>query len=285
MVLYIRGLASDLKFDLGYFSTRGMSSYQIMGRFWRTVCILEDTCELHVVAAVSDGASSNRSFYKMHRHLSKSESEVVYRTENIFHPGRFILFFADAPHLMKTTRNCVYHSGSGKHTRLLWNNGKGIVWKHFIKVVEDQLSLKFMVKLTDEHIRLNSYSAMNVRLATQCLSESVGKILKSRYAGSSATAELCLNMDKFFDIMNIRNESEGVKKRKPFLNPFRNINDERFLWLQNEFLVYLENWKSSLESGEKEISVEQNEIKCFYHIKLTKESLFLSTQQLNPLNC
>ena len=101
-----------------------MLSYQIMDRFWRAVCILEDTCELHVIAAVSDGASSNRSFYKMHRHLSKSESEVVYRTENIFHPGRYIWFFADAPHLMKTTRNCVYHSGSGKHTRLRWNNGK-----------------------------------------------------------------------------------------------------------------------------------------------------------------
>ena len=38
-----------------------------------------------------------------------------------------------------------------------------------MKVVEDQLSLKFLVKLTDEHIRLNSYSAINVRLATQCL--------------------------------------------------------------------------------------------------------------------
>ena len=148
---------------------------------------------------------------------------------------------------MKTTRNCVYHSGKGKHTRLIWNNGKEIVWKHFTKCVEDQLSLNFMVKLTDEDIRLNSYSAMNVRLATQTLSESVGKILQSKYPESSATAELCLNVDKFFDIMNIRNESEGVKKRKPFLYPFKNINDERFIWLQNEFLVYLQNWKNSVE--------------------------------------
>ena len=52
MVFYIRGLASDLKFELGYFGTRGMLSYQIMGRFWRAVCILEDTRELHVIAAV-----------------------------------------------------------------------------------------------------------------------------------------------------------------------------------------------------------------------------------------
>ena len=171
-------------------------------------------------------ASKSASAYD---ELRSSNVLTLYRTENIFYPGRYIWFFADAPHLMKTTRNCVYHSGNGKHTRLLWNNGKEIVWKHFTKCVEDQLSLKFMVKLTDEHIRLNSYSAMNVRLATQTLSESVGKILQSKYPESSATAELCLYMDKFFDIMNVRNESEGVKKRKPFLNPFKNINDERFV--------------------------------------------------------
>ena len=53
---------------------------------------------------------------------------------------------------------------------------------------------------------------MYVRQATQPLSASVGKCLQSKYPQSNATAELCLNMDKVFDIMNIRNESEGVKK-------------------------------------------------------------------------
>ena len=39
-----------------------------------------------------------------------------------------IYFFADAAYLMKTTRNCMYHSGSsaGK-TRLMWNDGREIV--------------------------------------------------------------------------------------------------------------------------------------------------------------
>ena len=69
MFIYTRGLA---------LATRGMLSYQIMGRFWRAVCMLEDTRDLYVIAAVSDGTSSNRSFYKMHRHLSRSESEVLY---------------------------------------------------------------------------------------------------------------------------------------------------------------------------------------------------------------
>ena len=59
MVFFIRGLESKLKFELGYFGTRGMLSYQIMNRFWRAVSILEDNCQLHVIAAVSDGASPN----------------------------------------------------------------------------------------------------------------------------------------------------------------------------------------------------------------------------------
>ena len=285
MVFYIRGLASDLKFELGYFGTRGMLSYQIMSRFWRAVSILEDTCDLHVIAAVSDGAPSNRSFFKMHKQMSRIDSEVVYRTENIFHPGRYIWFFADAPHLMKTARNCIYHSGNGKHSRLLWNDGKEIVWKHFIKIVDDQLSLKFMVKLTEEHIRLNPYSAMNVRLATQTLSESVGKILYQRYPEAHATAELCIKMDKFFDILNVRNETEGVRKRKIFLNPFRSIDDERFSWLENEFLCFLENWKTSIDNRTGNFGrVERNKMflshQTYEGLRITVNSVIESTKFL-----
>ena len=42
---------------------------------------------------------------------------------------------------------------------------------------------------------------MNVRLATQTLSESVGKILHSKYPEAWVTAELCLKMDKLSDIL------------------------------------------------------------------------------------
>ena len=49
-------------------------------------------------------------------------SDVVYRTVNLFHPKRCICFFEDPPHLMKTARNCMYHSGFGSgKTRLMWN--------------------------------------------------------------------------------------------------------------------------------------------------------------------
>ena len=55
LVYYVRGLASDLKFSLAYFSTKGVTSYQIMTTFWEAVAVLELTCELPVITTVSDG--------------------------------------------------------------------------------------------------------------------------------------------------------------------------------------------------------------------------------------
>jgi len=91
-----------------------------MSLFWKATSILDLSCNLHVIAVVSDGASSNRMFYKMHQGVSESEDLPVYRTKNLFFPDRFIFFFAEAPHLMKTLRNAIYHSKEhGKGSRKL----------------------------------------------------------------------------------------------------------------------------------------------------------------------
>lgn len=89
---------------------------------------------------------------------------------------------------------------------------------------------------------------MRVNLASQILSESVGKTLKE-FGPKEArgTAEFCLQMDRFFDCLNVRNTKEHVLKRKPFLKPYSSVNDERFAWLDS-FLSYLEKWKLSIEN-------------------------------------
>ena len=55
---------------------------------------------------------------------------------------------------------------------------------------------------------------MNVRLAVQILSSSVSNVL-SKYGPPEAqkTARLCLMMDSFFDIVNIRNHNEYKEKQ------------------------------------------------------------------------
>ena len=137
LAFMVRGIASDLKYILGYFSTENLTSYQIMPIFWKAVSILELSCNLWVCAAVSDGV----------------------KTVNLFAPSRCIYFFSDAPHLIKTARNCLLNSGLGKHTRLMWN-GKELIWNHIAQLYHSDMeqALHQLPKLTPDHINLNSFS-------------------------------------------------------------------------------------------------------------------------------
>ena len=50
--------------------------------------------------------------------------DLTYRTVNLFSPEKcFIYFISDVTHLLKTVRNCLSNSGSGKFTRYMWNGG------------------------------------------------------------------------------------------------------------------------------------------------------------------
>ena len=45
---------------------------------------------------------------------------------------------------MKTSRDCVYHSGAGKSTCHLWNNGRYIMWEHIRKLVYEDINRGLM---------------------------------------------------------------------------------------------------------------------------------------------
>ncbi|XP_012566352.2 uncharacterized protein LOC105850424 [Hydra vulgaris] len=220
LVYFIRGIASDLKFALCHFATKGLTSFQLMPTFWEAVGVLELTCKLYVIAAVSDGAAPNRKFYRMHSMFDdKLDCNVVHRCINIYAPERYLWFFADAPHLIKTARNCLYHSGDGRGTRSLWNDGQQLIWYHITRIVNDEMKngLKIIPKLTQDHIKLSAYSVMNVRLAAQVLSSSVSNILKNYYPDdTNGTAKFCEMLDSFFDCLNVRNSSEGIMKPNHF---------------------------------------------------------------------
>ena len=254
LAFMVRGVASDLKYILGYFSTRNITSYQIMPLFWKAVAILELTCNLWVCAGVSNGASANRKFFSLHVGMvgEKSSADVVYRTVNLFSPSRFIYFFSDVPHLLKTTRNCLYNSGIGKYTRLMWNSDKYLIWEHISKLYYADLEhgLHQLPKLTLEHVKLTSFSKMKVKLAAQTLSQTVAVALRRHYKEGEAeeTAKLCEMINKFFDCLNVRSTTEHSKKRNPSLAPYSTLNDERFKWLEDTFLRYLQEWHKSTQA-------------------------------------
>ena len=250
LVFFVRGLATDLNFNLAYFATTGITSYQLFPLFWESVSILELTVNLWVIGTCCDGASPNRRFFRLHKEIDGgANKDVVYRTVNLYSPDRFIYFFSDAPHLVKTARNCLYNSGFGLSTRYMWNDGDFIIWQHIIQLYNDDLEngLKLLPRITADHIRLTSYSVMRVNLAAQILSSSVSSVLQNFGSpGSSGTSKYCQMFDQFFDCLNVRSLEEYKRKRKPMLAPYTDIGDARFQFLENDFLGYFRQWKRSV---------------------------------------
>ena len=88
--------------------------------------------------------------------------------------------------------------------------------------------LHILAKPSNEHIKLTSYSKMNVRLAAQ-VPRSVSKVLLAYSPPEAAeTACFCSLMDLFFDVMNLQNNQSLEFERKPMLAPLRSVNDQRF---------------------------------------------------------
>ena len=130
----------------------------------------------------------------------------------------------------------------------MWNDGKYLLFKHIADLVysDQEFALHSLPKLTMDHIVLTSYSKMKVKLATQVLSRSVAISLEE--SGNEevlGTAKFCMMMNDFFDCTNVRAPTEHVRKRNHFVKPYTSQDDERFSWLKNVFLQYLENWKDT----------------------------------------
>ena len=84
------------------------------------------------MAVTSDGASANRSMYRMLCKMNNVEHintdvDVGYRVLNHYaeeEEDRYIYLLGDAPHSQKTARNCLYHSGFDDYcSRLMCKDG------------------------------------------------------------------------------------------------------------------------------------------------------------------
>ena len=257
LVFIVQGLATDLWYSLAYFGTTGIMSYQFLPLFWEAVSISYLTCNLWVITTACDGASPNKRFFRLHKDTDgDAGKDVTHRTINFFPPDRFIYFLSDPQHLMKTARNYLYNSCFSQATRYMWNGGKYVVWQYIIQIYnEDQENgLKILPIITSDHVKLTSYSVMN-NLAAQVLSPTMSSVLTQFGPPEvSATAEYCKMIDQFFDCLNVRSLDEHLRKRKPLLALFTSIEDNRFQFLENEFLGYFRDWKESIANRQGEFT-------------------------------
>ena len=168
LTFLVRGLCTDPEHIIAYFFTGNVTSFQLMPIFWKVVSTLELSLNLYVLGLVNDGASPTRKLFNLHMKLvDEPNCDVVFKTINLFATTcQFIYFFTESPHLMKTARNCLYNSGSGACSCLMWNNGRYLLFRHIAYLFyKDQASaLHVLPKLTLEHIVLTSYSKMKVNL-------------------------------------------------------------------------------------------------------------------------
>ena len=102
---------------------------------------------------------------------------------------------------------------------------------------------------------------MRVNLAAQVLSSSLAEVLRAfGPPEAAATSKLCEMVDNFFDCLNGRSFAESQKKRKPFLAPYRSIDDKRYIYLNiryKERLRCISNARPCTRSDLVAQSVEQ----------------------------
>lgn len=109
---------------------------------------------------------------------------------------------------------------------------------------------------------------MNVRLAAQVLSKT---IMKYGPKEASETAKFCNLIDSFFDILNVRNNTEFQHKDKPLLPPFYSADDSRLSWLTGDFLQYFSRWSSSIKARQGNFTKSDHEKKCLFLVKPMKD--------------
>ena len=85
----------------------------------------------------------------------------------------------------------------------MWNNHKYLLWSHISDIYNEdkQSGLHLLPKVTYEHIYLTSFSKMNVKMAAQALSATVGSVLRKFCPNAGETAAFCSIMDSFFNII------------------------------------------------------------------------------------
>lgn len=83
---------------------------------WEVIEALE-LYEIPVVSLTSDGAKPNRWFYSLCQKQQSGHVDVPYKTSNPYRENEDIYFFCDAPHLLKTARNCFSNSFAHSNSR------------------------------------------------------------------------------------------------------------------------------------------------------------------------
>lgn len=218
-VVMLRGLYSSWKFPLSYYITHnGMEPEIIKEVIEKTV---EKTVEvgLNPKLLIGDQGPQNQKYYSKELKISPDCVEVEIAGNEIF-----CIF--DPPHLMKSLRNNMLNGNfidaEGKVYK--WNDLRST---YFIDIKSP--TGRLMPKITERHIKPNSFQRMSCKLALQAFSNAAQAAIKTAKENgqlesdtANNTAELFKMLNDLFDSLNSRNLSDP--------NPFRRPLSVNHMW-------------------------------------------------------
>jgi hypothetical protein len=181
------------------------------------------------VVVCDQGANNRGMFANLNISIDKPFVEIN---------SRKVYFMYDPPHLLKSVRN------NFKRYPVQLAGGGIARWDHVKKLfdLDSSHKLRLTPKLKLSHILLNGFKEMNVRLAAQVLSHSVGVGI-SFYINTldhqlpqeaMVTAEFVLRMDRIFDSVNASNFKDLKLDRRPIASSSYHVAfwDESVKWLR-----------------------------------------------------
>lgn len=206
LVFLAVGVNGNWKLPLGYFLIKGLNESERANLLSTCLELVHET-GVKMNSITFDGAHTNLSMCtKLGANFKLSSPKFYFP-----HPKNYekpVFIFYDPCHMIKLIRNTL-----GDKNFLFNSKGEKIEW-NFIKELyykEKEEGLKTATKLSHKHIYYYN-EKMNVRLATQLLSNSVSKglllcqSLDSKFKDSGPTAEFCQFMNDAFDILNCRSK-------------------------------------------------------------------------------
>ena len=237
----IKSLRHHYKDVVALFPCHALTSASLLNHFYKVNRLL---CEIgfHIVAISADNASVNRSFYSILSNGSMSSTNPI--------TGEPLHLIFDPTHLFKNFYNnferkkkFIYHE----------NDTNELVQPCFSHInelyeMERNMPLKLAHRLNQNVIKPDNIQRVSVKLAEACFHESTINAMefyiKSQNKPWLDTLKFLKMIRLFWNILNIRTPTIGIRKRDEALKPIMSVEDDRIRFLK-EFANLLRVWNGN----------------------------------------
>jgi hypothetical protein len=244
LAFHMTGLSTAFKFPVAYFFVRGLTASDL---FKLTQFVLEglEKKSFRVARIVGDNASTNVKMFKMW----SLDNKLVHFIEHPHDKNRLLFFSFDYTHILKNIRNL-------QADRQFDICGYPVSFDLLRRVQLIQKNYPFFRpyrNLTDKHTNPNTLDRMKVRFAYDVYSDEMIATFKlfQKYGAEgftneghvNATIEFMKHVNMFFQIHDVCNTTQHIRKRLAIKKHFTKGDDPRLRYLEETLQNYLQKWK------------------------------------------